>query len=46
MLAPGAGVPDAAVWWPGRAEAVRLADALAGDGTALVCFTPFDWSPT
>ncbi len=46
MLGPGDRVPAARVWDAPGGEAVRLADAIAGDGLALVCFYHFDWSPT
>ncbi len=47
MLAAGDRIPAAQLLWraPGE-EAVSLAEAIAGDGLALVCFYPFDWSPT
>jgi len=45
-LARGDAVPDARVWRAPGEQPVSLRDALAGDGFALVCFYPFDWSPT
>jgi hypothetical protein len=45
MLGPGDSVPEVSVWTaPGRPP-VPLAEATAGDGDALLCFYPFDWSP-
>lgn len=46
MLEPGDRIPHARVWTAPRAEPVDLAAAIAGDGLALLCFYPFDWSPT
>ncbi len=47
MLTPGDRIPaEARVWRKSVEEAVPLAEALAGDGLALLCFYPFDWSPT
>ena len=46
MLAPGDPIPQARVWTEPRKGAVSLADALAGDGLALLCFYLWDWSPT
>lgn len=37
---------DIAVWIAPRQEPVRLGNAIAGDGFALLCFYPFNWSPT
>ena len=45
MLGPGDRIPQAHVWAEVRAEPVELREALAGDGTSLLCFYPFDWSP-
>ena len=44
MLEPGATIPDVPVWAAVREEPVGLRQALAGDGTALLCFYVFDWS--
>jgi peroxiredoxin len=46
MLEAGDRVPDARVWTAPREEPVTLRDALAGEGSVLLCFYPFDWSPT
>lgn len=46
MLTAGDRIPSAPVWRAPREEAVTLREALAGDGAALLCFYPFDWSPT
>ena len=46
MLEPGERIPPARVWCAPREDAVDLAEALAGAGPALLCFYPFDWSPT
>ncbi len=46
MLEPGDSIPDARVWTKPRGDAVRLRDAIDGDGPALLCFYPWDWSPT
>ncbi len=46
MLEPGARIPDARVWTAPREGPVSLADAIAGDGAALLCFYAWDWSPT
>jgi peroxiredoxin len=46
MLAPGSRIPAAAVWAMPRDGPVKLRDVLAGDGLALLCFYPWDWSPT
>ena len=46
MLGPGDRIPDVHVWRAPGEEAVPLRDALSGDGLALLCFYPFDWSPT
>ena len=45
MLEPGSPVPDVPVWTAPREGPVGLRAALAGDGTALLCFYVFDWSP-
>lgn len=44
-LQAGERVPSARVWADTGGDAVQLCDALAGDGHALLCFYPFDWSP-
>jgi peroxiredoxin len=46
MLAPGDLVPEATVWTGALDEPGTIAAAIAGEGPALVCFYPFDWSPT
>ena len=46
MLAHGDPVPDATIWTGALDEPLPLRDVLAGVGSALVCFYPFDWSPT
>jgi peroxiredoxin len=46
MLGPGDRIPAARVWTAPREHPIMLADALAGDGVALLCFYPHDWSPT
>jgi peroxiredoxin len=46
MLEAGDRVPDARVWSAPREGSVQLRDALAGEGLVLLCFYPFDWSPT
>ena len=46
MLQPGDAVPRARVWVAPREDSVELAEALDGEGPALLCFYPFDWSPT
>jgi hypothetical protein len=47
MLGSGDRIPvDARVWVSPAVEPVPLGKAIAGDGLALVCFYPFDWSPT
>lgn len=46
MLQPGEAVPGARVWTAPREGPVELSEALAGQGAALLCFYPFDWSPT
>jgi peroxiredoxin len=46
MLQPGDRIPSARIWATPREDAVELGEALAGEGPALLCFYPFDWSPT
>jgi peroxiredoxin len=46
MLQPGDRIPDARVWAATREGPVGLGDVLAGEGPVLLCFYPFDWSPT
>lgn len=47
MLGPGDWIPrEARVWTSPTEEPVTLTDAIAGEGHALLCFYPFDWSPT
>ncbi len=46
MLETGDRIPEVHVWTAPRSEPVTLREALAGDGLALLCFYPFDWSPT
>ena len=46
MLAPGDRVPQAIVWTGALDDPVQIAEAIAGDGFAFLCFYPFDWSPT
>jgi peroxiredoxin len=46
MLRPGDRIPEARVWAAPREGPVRLNEVLAGEGPALLCFYPFDWSPT
>ena len=46
MLRPGDAIPAARVWTGALAGPVPLRDAIAGGGDALLCFYPFDWSPT
>jgi peroxiredoxin len=46
VLQPGDRIPRARVWTAPREDPVDLGEALAGDGLALLCFYPFDWSPT
>jgi peroxiredoxin len=45
MLGPGDRVPDVRVWTAPGEEAHPLTEVL-GPGLALLCFYPFDWSPT
>ena len=46
MLAAGSKIAAAQVWPAPRGEPVSLVEALAGDGLVLLCFYPWDWSPT
>jgi hypothetical protein len=46
LIELGIRVPDALVWTPGDPEPVQLRTAIDGPGCSLLCFTPFDWSPT
>jgi hypothetical protein len=46
VLGPGDALPAALIWRAPDEEPVLLADAIAGPGHALLCFYPFDWSPT
>jgi peroxiredoxin len=46
MLGPGDLVPQATVWTGALDAPQPIAAAIAGDGLALLCFYPFDWSPT
>jgi peroxiredoxin len=46
MLGPGDLVPQATVWTGALEDPKPFAEAIAGEGLALVCFYPFDWSPT
>jgi peroxiredoxin len=46
VLQPGDRIPEAQVWTAPREGPVELAEVLAGEGPALLCFYPFDWSPT
>lgn len=45
MLGPGDRIPKATVWTGTLDEPLPLRDAIAGDGHALLCFYPFDFSP-
>ncbi len=45
MLEAGSTVPDVRVWTAAREEARPLREVL-GDGLTLLCFYPYDWSPT
>ncbi len=45
MLDAGARVPDVQVWLAPREETRQLREVL-GDGWTLLCFYPYDWSPT
>lgn len=44
MLGRGDAIPHALVWPGALEEPLPLAEAVAGDGLALLCFYPFDWS--
>lgn len=46
VLEAGDPTPDALVWTAPREGPIPLRAALAGEGAALLCFYPFDWSPT
>jgi peroxiredoxin len=46
VLEAGDPIPAARVWTAPREAPVELREALAGEGPALLCFYPFDWSPT
>lgn len=46
MLGRGDRVPAARVWTGPFDEPLPLTEAIAGDGVALLCFYPFDFSPT
>jgi peroxiredoxin len=46
VLEPGDRIPNARVWTEPREGPVSLHTAIAGDGLALLCFYPWDWSPT
>ncbi len=46
MLGAGSKIAATPVWLAPRQEPIGLVDALAGDGLALLCFYPWDWSPT
>jgi peroxiredoxin len=45
MLGPGAAAPSAQVWRTAGKPPVRIAEILRGH-LSLLCFYPFDWSPT
>jgi hypothetical protein len=45
MLEPGERIPEARVWAEERGGPVLLREALSGEGLALLCFYPLDWSP-
>jgi len=45
VLAPGDIVPAARVWQAPGEDPQLLREAL-GAGLVLLCFYPFDWSPT
>jgi peroxiredoxin len=45
MLGPGDPVPDVEVWTEPGQSPERLR-AILGPGLTLLCFYPFDWSPT
>jgi hypothetical protein len=46
MLPVGASLPDAPLWVGALEAPVTVGEAIAGDGLALLCFYPFDWSGT
>ncbi len=46
MLRPGDRIPEARVWTAVREGPVELGSVIAGEGLSLLCFYPFDWSPT
>ena len=46
MLQRGDRIPEARVWGGRREVPTMLREVVAGDGMALLCFYPFDWSPT
>jgi peroxiredoxin len=46
VLEPGDKLPQARIWTAPRQDPVDVAEAIAGEGLALLCFYPFDWSPT
>ena len=46
MLRPGDRIPEARVWTAAREGPVELGSLIAGEGLSLLCFYPFDWSPT
>jgi peroxiredoxin len=46
MLEAGDQIPRARVWTAPREGAITLREAIAGEGLVLLCFYPFDWSPT
>ena len=46
MLGPGDAIPAARVWTDAHGGPVPLVRAISGDRDALLCFYPFDWSPT
>lgn len=45
MLGPGDRIPDVTLWVVAHEEPVPFREAIAGDGHALICFYPFDFSP-
>jgi hypothetical protein len=45
VLGPGDSVPAARVWVGSDPDPAQLLDVVAGEGHALLCFYPFDWSP-
>jgi peroxiredoxin len=46
MLGPGDAAPDARVWRDPADGPTSLREQFAPDGSTLLCFYPFDWSPT